>query len=129
MANLNAPSITFGGTAYGADKCFQAAKFSESGSDVTYLCNGRVKHLAGNGDAVLTFSIAVEKDDVTAPADFAYGSTGTCEYHQFGDVTGNIERTTTNATVTNVNVGGDPNTLGTLDVTIVWDDLTTGAAV
>ena len=52
----------------------------------------------------------------------------TAEFHPYGDVTGNIEHTSSKATVITRNSPSSPGTIALLDVTVVWDDITTGAA-
>ena len=129
MSKKGVPSITFGGTTYDADDCLQPGiTFTAGNTDLTYLCNGFVKHEPGAETVTLSFSIAFENDDTTQMAALMTGSTGVAEYHPFGDTAGNIEHTTTNATITGYNENGGPDNIVIVDITMVWDDRTSGAA-
>lgn len=129
MAFKGVPSITFGGTTYNADDCLQPGiTFTVGNTDLTYVCNGYVKHEPGAETITLSFSIAMDQADTTQIAALMSGSTGTAEYHPYGDTAGNIEHTTTNATITGFNENGGSDNIVIADITMVWDDRTTGAA-
>lgn len=129
MAKKSAPSIKLGTVAYNTASCLQVANFNDGVEDLTYRCNGYMRHEGGDRTISLQFSIAMESTDTTKAAAFAPGSTyTTAEFHPYGDSTGNIEHTSSKATVITANRAAAPGTISLLDVTVVWDDITTGAA-
>ena len=128
MAEKGNPVIIFGGTTYDSDDCIQMAGFTHGADDLTYSCGGYKKHAAGDEAIQISFSLAVSATDVTKITALAPRTTGTCEYYPFGDTTGNIKHSTTNATVINRDMPDAVNGIQTIDVTIVWDDITSGAA-
>ena len=129
MSMKGVPSITFDGTTFDADDCLQPGiTFSAGKNDLTYVCNGYVKHEAGAETITLSFSIAMANDDTAQLADLEPGVAGVAEYHPFGDTAGNIEHTTTNATILSYNENGGPDNIVIADITMAWDDRTSGAA-
>ena len=121
-------SFSFGGTVYDADDCLQDWNLDKSVEDITYYCNGRTKHLAGNADAVFTSTLALSADDTGKIGDLAEGSTGAWEGHPGGDTAGNIEYTSTKGTIINAPVSAPQNGVIAIDVTIALDDLTESVA-
>lgn len=129
MAKKGLPSITLGAVTYDDDDCLQSASFTDGVEDLTYRCGGYMKHEAGDRTITHQFSIVTESTDTTKWAAFAPGATyTTCAYHPYGDSTGRVEHTSTLATVLNRNVSGSPGSIVTLDVTVAWDNITSGAA-
>jgi len=129
MAKKASPSIKLGTVTYNTASCLQVANFNDGVEDLTYRCNGYMKHEGGDRTISLQFSLAVESSDTTKAAAFAPMTTyTTAEFHPYGDVTGNIEHTSSKATVITRNSPSSPGTIALLDVTVVWDDITTGAA-
>ena len=129
MAKKSTPSIKLGTVTYTTASCLQVANFNEGVEDLTYLCNGYMKHEAGDRTISLQFSVAMESSDTTKAAAFAPATTyTTVEFHPYGDTTGNIEHTASKATVITANRAASPGTISLLDITVVWDDITTGAA-
>lgn len=128
MATIGAPSINFAGTTYDSDDCIQVASFTNGKEDITYRCGGDYAHLAGTSNIMLDFSIALAANDTTKVSAFAPGATGIAEYHPFGDTAGNIEHSTTKATVMKADLSDSAGKVVTLDVTLAWDDVTSKAA-
>lgn len=128
MADVGSPSITFGATTYGTADCIQVATFTNGAEDLTYRCSGYIKHASGDGTVMLDFSIVIEATDTAKIAALAPGTTGISEYHPFGDTATYIEHTTTNATVMKADHSDSAGKLVTLDITLAWDDCTSGAA-
>jgi len=128
MADKGSPVIVFAGTTYNATDCIQVASFSHGAEDLTYRCGGYQKHVAGDETIQLQFSLALSASDVAKVSALAPGSTGTCEYYPAGNTAGNIKHSTTNATVITRDMPDAAGKIVTMDVTIVWDDITTGAA-
>lgn len=129
MAKKATPSIKLGTVTYTTASCLQVANFNDGVEDLTYRCNGYMKHEGGDRTISLQFSIAVESTDTTKMAAFAPLTTyTTAEFHPFGDTTGNIEHTSSLATVMTRNTAASPGSISLLDITVVWDDITTGAA-
>lgn len=129
MAKKGSPSVTFDSNILDGDDCLQSVTLTHNANDLTYLCDGYVKHEAGAETITLQFSVAVENDDTTLISNFAVGSTGTAEFHPFGDTAGNIEYTTTNATIMSCAPGAvSPDGIVIYDISMMWDDVTAGAA-
>jgi len=129
MATVGAPSITFpSGTVYGASDCIQVASFTNGKEDITYRCGGDYAHLSGTSTITLDFSIALLATDTAKVTALAPGATGIAEYHPFGDAAGRIEHTTTKATVMKADLSDSAGKVVNLDVTLVWDNVTSTAA-
>lgn len=129
MAKKASPSIKLGTVTYNTASCLQGASLTDGVEDLTYRCNGYMKHEAGDRTISLQFSIAIESSDTTKASAFAPMTTyTTAEFHPYGDTTGNIEHTSGKATVTTRNTAAAPGTITLYDITVVWDDITTGAA-
>lgn len=128
MATIGAPSIKFGGTTYGSSDCIQVASFTNGKEDITYRCGGDYAHLSGTSNIMLDFSIALAATDTTKVSALAPGATGIAEYHPFGDTAGNIEHTTTKATVMKADLSDSAGKVVTLDVTLAWDNVTSTPA-
>ena len=131
MATLGTPSITFpSGTTYCASNghCIQVASFTNGKEDITYRCGGDYAHLAGTSSIMLDFSLALAATDTAIVTALAPGATGISEYHPFGDTAGNIEHDTTKATVLKADLSDAAGKVVTLDVTLVWDNVSSAAA-
>jgi len=128
MADKGNPVITFGTQTYDADDCIQVVSFTHGAEDITYQCGGSTKHIAGDDDATLSFSLALAANDVSKVAALAVGATGACSYYPGGNTTGNIRYSTTKATVLKADIGDVVNKMIVIDVTMGWDDTTVGAA-
>lgn len=129
MATVGAPEITFpSGTTYSATDCIQVASFTNGKEDITYRCGGDYAHLAGTSTITLDFSIALLATDTAKVTALAPGATGIAEYHPFGDTASYIEHTTTKATVMKADLSDAAGKVVNLDVTLVWDDVTSTAA-
>ncbi len=100
MAKKASPSIKLGTVTYNTASCLQGASLTDGVEDLTYRCNGYMKHEAGDRTISLQFSIAIESSDTTKASAFAPMTTyTTAEFHPYGDTTGNIEHTSSKATV------------------------------
>ena len=129
MATIGAPTITFpAGTTYSASDCIQVASFTNGKEDITYRCGGDYAHLAGTSSIMLDFSIALAATDTAKITALAPGATGIAEYHPFGDAAGRIEHTTTKATIMKADLSDAAGKVVTLDISIVWDNLTAEAS-
>jgi hypothetical protein len=131
MATLGAPSITFpAGTVYCASNgdCIQVASFTNGKEDITYRCGGDYAHLAGTSSIMLDFSLALSAADTAIVTALAPGATGIAEYHPFGDVAGRIEHDTTKATIVKADLSDAAGKVVTLDISMVWDNVTSTAA-
>ena len=128
MADIGAPEIIFSSTTFDSDDCIQVASFTNAKEDITYRCGGDFAHLAGTSTIALSFSIALSNTDTSKLSTLAPGATGTCEYYPFGNTATYIKHSTTKATVVQANESDSAGKVVTLDVSIVWDDVTTAAA-
>ena len=128
MATVGNPNITFAGNTWTSQHCLQVATFTDQKEDITYRCGGDFAHLSGTSTIALDFSIALAATDTTRLDDLDPGTTGAAEYHPFGDTAGNIEYTTTKATCVKCDLSDSAGKVVTADVTIVWDNVTKGAA-
>ena len=128
MADKGNPVIIFGGTTYDADDCIQVASFDKGAEDLTYRCGGYMKHQAGDETISLSFSLALAKADTTKVAALAPGSTGVVTYYPFGNTATYIKHSTTRGVVISSPESDSAGKIVTMDVTIAWDDITSGAA-
>jgi hypothetical protein len=128
MAKKAVPSHKFNAVTYDADDCVQSARLTVNGVDITYSCNGNEKFEAGDDIVVFSYSLAVDATGTGTATSLVRGATGTAEFHPGGDTVGNIEFTTTKATIQSIEWGGDPNTTILADIVEKWDDLTVAAA-
>lgn len=123
-------SFSLAGTVY---QCISNYTWSGSVSEAVGRCSasgGAVTHRsAGATDDTFTFDVLSEAEDVTTINALKRGSSGAFEFHPEGDSVDAIEFIATNAIVTASNLGGDPDTLNVLSITVGIDgDLTIQAA-
>jgi len=120
--------FVFAGTTYDADDCLQNWNLTKNVEDITFYCNGRTKHLAGNADAVFTCSLALAATDTTKIGALEEGDTGAWVGFPAGNTATYIKFTASKGTVINAPVSAPQNGVVTLDLTIALDDLTDSAA-
>ena len=129
MATIGAPTITFpAGTTYSASDCIQVASFTNGKEDITYRCGGDYAHLSGTSSIMLDFSIALASTDTAKITAFAPGATGDCQYFPFGVTSTYQKFMTTKGTVVKADLSDSAGKVVTLDISIVWDNLTAEAS-
>jgi len=126
-AGINA-AFTFAGTVFNADDCVQNTSVQRSINPVTYQCSGIQKTVIGAKIYLFTYQLAIAKDDTSKVALLDEGSTGAFIYNPGGDVTGNIEMTSTKGTAVRMDVGAAANGFITIDGQLALDDLTNASA-
>ena len=124
MADRAAPSVSFNSVAY---TCIQSLTVTVNGADISYYCGANVLHAAGPQDVMCTFSLALDKDDVTEVNALDYNTEAVMIAYPAGNTAGNIQHSTTNATIVDVSYVSDPGSVILLNVTTRWDDLTSAA--
>ena len=79
--------------------------------------------VSGAPDDSFTFDVLAEDGDITTLNALKRGQSGAFEFHPEGDAANNIEFSATNAIINSSNLGGDPDTLNVLSITIGIDGL------
>lgn len=123
-------SFSFASTVY---ECISNYSWSGSVSEAVGRCSasgGAVTHRAtGATDDTFNFDVLLEGGSITVTNALKRGESGAFEFHPEGDTAANMEFIATNAIINSSNLGGDPDSLNVLSITIGIDgDLTIQAA-
>ena len=129
MATIGNPTVIFAGITWSSANCIQVATFTDQKEDITYRCGGDFAHLAGTSTIALDFSVALGATDTTQlSGNLDPGTTSTATYYPFGTTVGRIKYSTTKATCIKCDLSDSAGKVVSADVTLVWDNVTKGAA-
>ena len=117
-------SFTFAGTVYSTASCLQSWNFNDAINDVVYQCDGYDKHAIGTRALSFRVSLGLAATATTTVIALAPGTTGAWLAHPAGDVTGNIELSSTRAQIISAPMSTSANGIILLDVEFGLDDIT-----
>jgi len=115
--------FTFGSTQY---LCLANYRWSGSVADSVAKCSGETGattvRRAGTPEDQFSFDVIVDAGDITTLNALKRGQVETAfEFHPEGDTALNIEFIATGAVILRSELGGDPDTLGVLSITVGID--------
>lgn len=119
-------SLSFGGTSL---TCLQSVEISGTAPTTEVECSGAssVEYVTGLPRFTMTFTGAVEDDDVTLLNAIQPNDAGAVAFDPAGTATGTIDISSTNGTISDFGLSTPVNGFSSYSGTIVLDDLTIAA--
>ena len=127
MPDFPNPHIEFGTTVLDQTKCLQVAQWTGNTVTSQYWCNGAQNTITREGAHQLTFSIALDQDDLTSRSALLPALKDTAKFYPYGNTTGLPHYETTDAQIQTYVENADQGNFGTVDITMVWNKFTLAA--